>query len=328
MRSAALRATCRRALSAGDLLWLLFFLLLLLLVLLPALSRGRQKAKEAVCSANLRGLGQGMHIYANDNMEWFPHHYFEPTYDEQDPTQHGVRWVGTMGTNDFLSITEPTSSTTSPTRSHPSRSLFLLVIGGYATPVMFVCPQSTDQEDGLRNYGPDAVRTGGPSEPAVPGRSRYDFRGYPFLSYGYQMPYGRRGRPSETLDSRMVIAADKGPYYAAGGEGVSGTRTVRDRRSDVTAPADWAELDATQILEKPPGEWRRYNSRNHQSEGQNVLFVDGHVSFEGRPIVGVHGDNVYTVQTGYDPVSVLIGSVPGPDETLGPLTQTDSFLVP
>ena len=23
-----------------------------------------------------------MHIYANDNMEWFPHHYYEQKYDD------------------------------------------------------------------------------------------------------------------------------------------------------------------------------------------------------------------------------------------------------
>lgn len=327
MSPAVRRPACRRAISFSDLLWLLFFLLLLLLVLLPSLSRAREQAKRAVCASNLRGLGQGMHIYANDNMDWFPHHYFKPTYDEQDPTQHGVRWVGTMGSNDFLSISEQTSPTKSPTRSHPSRSLFLLVIGGQILPESFICPNSTDQEDDLRNYGPDA-RRGGRSEAAWIGKTRYDFRGYSFLSYGYQLPYGQHGRPRETLDARMVIAADKGPYFAAGGEGVPGTRTVRDRRSDVTAPADWAELDAAQILGKLPGEWRRYNSRNHQSEGQNVLFVDGHNEFLKRPIVGVNKDNIYTLQTGYDPAGTLIGSVPGPDQALGPLTQTDSFLVP
>ena len=118
----------RAFLSASDLAWFLLFLLLLILILLPSLGRARQQAKRAVCVSNLRGLGQGLHIYATDNREWFPHHYFEPTYDEQEPSQHGVRWVGTMGSNDFLSITEMTSPGTGPTRSHPSRSLFLLVV--------------------------------------------------------------------------------------------------------------------------------------------------------------------------------------------------------
>ena len=45
---------------------------LMIAILLPSLSRARELAKRAVCSANLRGIGQSCHIYANDNDEWFP----------------------------------------------------------------------------------------------------------------------------------------------------------------------------------------------------------------------------------------------------------------
>ncbi len=315
----------RAFLSVSDLAWLLVFLLLLILILLPSLGRARQQAKRAVCASNLRGLGQGIHIYANDNRGWFPTHYSKATHSEQEPSERGVRWVGTMGTNDFLSITVDTSPTKSPTRSHPSRSLFKLLIGGQTIPGQFLCPSSTDDEDNLRNYGPDARN--GIEEACRPGKTRFDFRGYSFLSYGYQLPYGRRGRPRETMDTRAVSMADKGPYCAVGGPGVAGTRTVRDARSDLNAPSEWTGLDAKQLKAKER-DWRRYNSRNHGGEGQNVLHVDGFVNFARRPIVGVHHDNIYTMQTGYTRKSVIIGTVPGPEETLGPLTETDSFLVP
>ena len=45
---------------------------LYLSIFLPSLSRARELAKRAVCSANLRGIGQGCHIYTNDYDEWFP----------------------------------------------------------------------------------------------------------------------------------------------------------------------------------------------------------------------------------------------------------------
>jgi prepilin-type processing-associated H-X9-DG protein len=45
---------------------------LYLAILLPSLSRARELAKRAVCAANLRGIGQSCHIYANDYDEWFP----------------------------------------------------------------------------------------------------------------------------------------------------------------------------------------------------------------------------------------------------------------
>jgi len=106
------RRTFRTAVSILDILWWLLFLLLLLLVVLPTLSRSRGEAKRALCSANLRGIGQGMQICANDNYEWFPHHYYKPTYVMNTiPAQHGVRWVGTMGSNDFLRITKEIAKT-------------------------------------------------------------------------------------------------------------------------------------------------------------------------------------------------------------------------
>ncbi|HUU97584.1 MAG TPA: hypothetical protein VM487_17755 [Phycisphaerae bacterium] len=322
--------TFRRALSIPDILWWLLFFLLLLFVVLPGLFRSRGEAKRAVCSANLRGIGQGMHIYANDFHEWFPHHYYEPTYvTDTVPAQHGVRWGGTMGSNDFLRITEETTRTKSPDRSHPSRSLFLLVIAGMSTAAEFICPKSSDNADDLRNRGSDSYR-GYQESAAQPGRTRFDFRGYDYLSYGYQLPYARRGKPRATLDVRVPIAADKGPYYESAGEGLAGTGTIRDRRSHVDAPQAWSSQSADEIRRIPPPQWRPYNSRNHGSgEGQNVLFVDSHVEFLEKPIVGVHYDNIYTLQNSFtDPRAVLIGMVPDADQAFGPLTNTDSFIVP
>ena len=43
-------------------------------------------------------------------------------------------------------------------------------------------------------------------------------------------------------------------------------------------------------------DWNNYNSGNHTGEGQSVLFVDGHVEFVRKPIVGVNNDNIYTIQ--------------------------------
>ena len=45
---------------------------LLVSILLPSLARARELAKRTVSSANLRGIGRGMYIYANDHEERFP----------------------------------------------------------------------------------------------------------------------------------------------------------------------------------------------------------------------------------------------------------------
>lgn len=45
---------------------------LLISILLPSLSRARELAKRAVSASNLRAIGQGLHIYANDHGGKFP----------------------------------------------------------------------------------------------------------------------------------------------------------------------------------------------------------------------------------------------------------------
>ncbi len=310
-----------RAATPVDILWTLLFLLLLITILLPSLMRAREKAKQAVCHANLRAVGMGMFIYANDNRDWLPRHYFETRESDAVPPVHGVRWVGTMGTSEFLSITKPTSHKTSPTRSHPSRSLFMLVISGTTVPGSYVCPSSGDIEDDLRNHGPDAAGGQG-SSVARPGVDRFDFAGYDRLSYGYQLPFGRGGTLAEAAQAQLALAADKSPYYAKGDPGVAGTRTVHDRFSGLQPPASVAELS----LVSDSRVWDRYNSRNHAGEGQNVLFADGHVGFLQRSIVG--NDNIYTIQSGHTRDATETGIVPDAETAIGPLTSTDSFLVP
>lgn len=57
------------------------------------------------------------------------------------------------------------------------------------------------------------------------------------------------------------------------------------------------------------------NSRNHEQDGQNVLFADGHVSWDLNCFVGIGQDNIYTNQANqWDNVS--------------PLSATDAILLP
>lgn len=39
---------------------------------------------------------------------------------------------------------------------------------------------------------------------------------------------------------------------------------------------------------------KKGNSGNHEQEGQNVLYGDGHVTYQPTPLCGVAGDNIYT----------------------------------
>ena len=41
-------------------------------------------------------------------------------------------------------------------------------------------------------------------------------------------------------------------------------------------------------------QFKNSNASNHEYEGQNVLYADGHNSYEKQPNVGVKRDNIYT----------------------------------
>jgi hypothetical protein len=43
------------------------------------------------------------------------------------------------------------------------------------------------------------------------------------------------------------------------------------------------------------------NSPDHALEGQNILFLDSHVSFEKSSFCGVNDDNIYTPSESQDP---------------------------
>ena len=319
----------KKAFTLIELLVVVAIIALLISILLPSLSRARELAKRAVCGSNLRGIGQGMHIYANDNREWFPAHYFNQGTISATTPPHScdVQYVETLGLQYHL----PTSASTNSQMSHPSRSLFLLIVGGQQTAGQFVCPSSSDEIDDMRNRGSyQSGDTTGDTSAARAGKTRFDFAGYSKLSYSYQNPYGRRGRPRETLDSRMPISCDKGPYYTAGAEHVTGVGAVKDIRDDATnPPTDWEGRDPIEVMKYSNEEWRNYNSQNHNFEGQNILFVDGHVDFVRKPIAGVHNDNIFTAASDYiDQTETMVGQVGTTSLKLVPLTQTDSYLVP
>jgi prepilin-type N-terminal cleavage/methylation domain-containing protein len=313
----------RKAFTLIELLVVVAIIALLISILLPSLARAREITKRAVCASNLRGIGQATKVYSNDNADWYP----STAYQESIGTivagaNNAVDYVNQLGSN----LTQPISTDTKST-VHPSRSLFLLVIDGSCTPKQFNCPSSGDSEDDLRNHPPIS----NPATASQLGKNRYDFRGYPFLSYGYQLPYGPRAKPNENLTPQMAIMADKGPFFQAGSTAQGGTDPCDDYKTPelyAGGPGQTLAYPGTEseTLQMDTEAWKPVNSPNHAQEGENVLFGDGHVEFVKKPIVGVNYDNIYTSQSDW----TLMGSMAGfqPENRYGPLTMTDAMIIP
>lgn len=310
----------RPALALRDLLAVVVVATLVLVFGPASLAQLRGNGRVGTCGEHLRTIGFMTKIYANDNGE----HWMIPPFRHQAVDNEGIDYLAGDRINDppsdpgevgYERETESTSETPpdpdgGSTAVSVTRAYWLLVRSGDLTTEQFICPASRDTPD-----------------PAVVPDWYYDFTGYDHISYGYQVPFSPRGnRPREGMNSRMVLAADKGPYYLN-----TFTPTFRAPRRQLLT------------LDHRDAFWRVYNSPNHHGRGQNVLFADARVELARTPTVGVHGDNIYTVMTdawdatgfnrihGNSPHYSPVAAYPYPGQDVfgpGVYSSTDSLIYP
>jgi prepilin-type N-terminal cleavage/methylation domain-containing protein len=331
----------RKGFTLIELLVVVAIIALLISILLPSLARARELAKRAVSRANMRGIGQSCYIYANDNRERFPvaNYELKATTDRYVP---GNDYLVQMGKE--TAITDPftdTNDTAQRQELSVSRAMFLLIIAGANSPKQYINPSASDTVDDLRND------EGTNEYAANPGQDRFDFKGYNRFSYGYQHPYNRVAPPDTDMDVRMALGADKGPWVDSGSnDGWAGSTATTGLDASSTANRPMNGINTLDdILAQSNEQWRPYNSRNHNGEGQSILFIDGHVDFEQKPIVGPNQDNIYTRVDADDPsdltdddaiidymkgrgIEVASNGTITTSKAEGPLTSTDSFIVP
>jgi len=178
-----------------------------------------------------------------------------------------------------------------------SANFYLLIKYAEATPKSFLCkgdPKVTEfipakykvrNKDlvDLWDFGPD------PSK---------------HCSYTYHFPYGSYALTTDS-HPRMAIAADRNPWLNTPGHRA---RPASDFKSfDPDGPRESVRLG---------------NALTHKQDGQNVLFMDGHTSFEKTPACGVNDDNIYTPWNGND-----IRKGARPTLKSRPASKTDSLLL-
>jgi prepilin-type processing-associated H-X9-DG protein len=276
-----------RSFTILDLLIVIAAITLLMSVLIPALAKLRQRAFRTACSTNLSVIGRAMVIYSNDYGDQFPRAGgITSIWGNCIPDWQAENRFGAYG----LSTSEGGRGGVATITS----SFFLLVKYAEAIPKSFVCkgdPRTTELK--LAKYG---VRD---KEPV----HLWDFgpEAVQHCSYCYHMPYGPYALTTSNLPD-MAVAADRSPWF----------------ESPFAKAKDFSTFDPNGTNEHI----RSGNTVAHKGDGQNVLYVDGHVTFEKKSFCGVNDDNVYTYFSGSD---VRRGSTP--TLTSQPQSRVDSMLV-
>ncbi len=268
-----------------ELLVVVAIIALLISILLPSLARARELAKRTTCAANMSGAGKGFYTYATENGDVWP---IAAPNSMMNQNQTAVTYYNQTGHfGGALLAGDPASQAMGAYWNFlsTSRNMWMLVKSGGTSPKSFICPSSSDSPDTVDNpadfwdfpaLSGDVTANRGWT--AMTGPNNEDS-----VSYGYQVPYGQKGKPTTEVDQRMALCGDKGPYGAVSLKGTTAP----------TAPP--TTLDP---LRASPDDWMPYNSPNHggqgSGEGQVVLYADSHAEFLPKPIVGVGMDNIYT----------------------------------
>ena len=275
--------------------------LFILAILLLVGHRYRANALRVECGKNLFEIGKATRVYTDDYEGEFPRAGGRNTiWSSRIP-----QW---MAKNRFVAYGLPADGSSG--KATITSSLYLLVKYAGVSPKSFVCP------------GDKGTTEFRPADEGVLDRELidlWDFGPEPreHCSYSYHMPYGLYyygpnpvyyGQFSLTTSSEsgMAITADPNPW--------------------ISSPAGKGKDPFLLGRFNPYGDRKLINIGNaitHQENGQNVLFVDGHVGFEKSPFCGIDDDNIYTFWNGGD---IRIGGYPVPGLT-SPTDILDSLLV-
>ena len=321
----------RKAFTLVELLVVVMIIGMLMGILIPAVFSALEQANRASCANNLSQIGRGCQTYASASQQKWPDAV------NTDATVGKWNLVG-VSRADYKappSLRDPAlvpANATGYKIDSNTACLWTLVSSGMMTPEVFHCPSQGSHV---------------PDKDVAKFTDVVDFASELYVSYSYQNQLGGyRLTSTAGRASQLAVAADANPqrrdFWSAAPNPLAITvKPTDDAKGRLFVGTEdfinkWnTELGATGIQNV----WE-LNSPNHKFEGQNVLYLDGHVEWKTNPYCGPSYDNIWmprakpAASTPIDPTK-LDASLRKYVETTAGYTgnsvvsgSDDSFLVP
>jgi prepilin-type N-terminal cleavage/methylation domain-containing protein len=294
----------KKGFTLVELLVVIAIIAMLLAILMPALGKVRALAQRLVCGTSLGGLGKAMSVYSNDNQEQYPY-MGGVNCGWQESTTTNFKDGGMTWDTDITKVT-PGNGQQYVTKATVTSSLYLLVKYADVSTGQFVCKAGNQKKFDLslvdKVSSPTTVKElvqlwdFGPAKGTTKTTTVWQF-----CSYSYQMPYTLGGGATSVTSAYPLTAAspagcavlaDRNPWFLDDGTFEKATSTVTSTSTTVyVVPA--SEIDSSTGALRNKANAKYCNSKAHNLEGQNVLYMDSHTAFESTPFVGVDEDNIY-----------------------------------
>jgi prepilin-type processing-associated H-X9-DG protein len=233
-----------------------------------------------------------MMVYSND---------YDGSYPVSGGKSSSTRtWSNGLGGELTWAKAEANINWSSVSKVTISSSWFLLIKYADVSAAQFVCQASNQKKFEFDSNHSDVKSSGIKDITEAwdfgPYTSLTDATNNPkkYVSYSMQNPFFAYSLSSSSAAGK-AIAADRNVWLNDGGEYVA---AVAAAAGTTTAPQllkRGTGGTTTSVWESATAENKKgATSQAHQAEGQNVLFNDGHVSFEKTVVCGVQQDNIYT----------------------------------